>query len=301
MTVIAEKLQLLANTKEELRVTLGIGANVPFSEYFKHAMRGTPGELFKQGEKGAWYDPSNPSTLYQDAAMTIPVTARGDPVGCMMDLSGNGNHAIQSVSASRPTYQTDGILHWLEGDGIDDSLIIPNSASTFKFMHDGTGGAVSAAVMSLTDDSYTQFISSEMSATKNVGFALIRKSRSDVPEEVNIAGWEIVCGVSNSYLCSVGIINSLLVDIPYVMRAGYKNNSLSDNAKIFVDSALSASTPTDLQPSVKNSTSDVALFGNISIRGKSRIYGVVLREGEMLGAEGENVDKYLALKSGVTL
>ena len=82
----------------------------------------TPIKLFKNNEQGAWYDPSNISTLYQDAAMTIPVTASGDPVGAMMDLSGNGNHAIQTVSASRPTYQTDGILHWLAFDGVDDYL-----------------------------------------------------------------------------------------------------------------------------------------------------------------------------------
>ncbi|PIE10063.1 MAG: hypothetical protein CSA72_10645, partial [Rhodobacterales bacterium] len=37
----------------------------------------------------AWYDPSDLSTLFQDAAMTIPVTADGDPVGAVQDRSGN--------------------------------------------------------------------------------------------------------------------------------------------------------------------------------------------------------------------
>jgi len=87
-----------------------------------------PTQLFQNNEQGAWYDPSDLSSLFQDAAMTIPVTANGDPVGAMMDLSGNGNHATQSVSASRPTYQTDGILHWLAFDGVDDYLF--NSAFT---------------------------------------------------------------------------------------------------------------------------------------------------------------------------
>lgn len=82
-----------------------------------------PTELFATGEQGVWYDPSDLSTLFQDAAMTIPVTANGDPVGAMMDLSGNGNHATQSVSASRPTYQTDGILHRLQFDGVDDNIV----------------------------------------------------------------------------------------------------------------------------------------------------------------------------------
>lgn len=41
--------------------------------------------LFANGEQGAWYDPSDLSTLYQDAAGTIPVTAVGQPVGLILD------------------------------------------------------------------------------------------------------------------------------------------------------------------------------------------------------------------------
>ena len=51
---------------------------------------------------GLLFDPSDLSTLYQDAAGTIPVTAVEQPVGKMLDKSGNGNHATQSVTASRP-------------------------------------------------------------------------------------------------------------------------------------------------------------------------------------------------------
>jgi hypothetical protein len=42
-------------------------------------------QLFGLGEQGAWYDPSDLSTLFQDAAGTIPVTASGQPVGLMLD------------------------------------------------------------------------------------------------------------------------------------------------------------------------------------------------------------------------
>jgi len=35
----------------------------------------------------AWYDPSDLSTLFQDAAGTTPVTSAGDPVGLMLDKS----------------------------------------------------------------------------------------------------------------------------------------------------------------------------------------------------------------------
>ena len=67
----------------------------------------TPLSLFAAGEQGAWYDPSDFSTLFQDAAGTTPVTAVDQPVGLMRDKSGRGNHAFQSTSANRPVLKVD--------------------------------------------------------------------------------------------------------------------------------------------------------------------------------------------------
>ena len=60
--------------------------------------------LFAAGEKGVWYDPSDITTLFQDVAGTIPVTATGQSVALMRDKSGNNAHATQSDAAKRPTY-----------------------------------------------------------------------------------------------------------------------------------------------------------------------------------------------------
>ena len=82
--------------------------------------------LFSAGEQGAIYIPkpvvNGVQSLFQDSAGTVPVTADGDPVGRMLDQSGNGNHATQSVSGSRPVYRTDGTLHWLQGNGSNQYL-----------------------------------------------------------------------------------------------------------------------------------------------------------------------------------
>lgn len=43
--------------------------------------------LFAANEPGVWYDPSDLSTLFQDAAGTTPVTAVEQPVGLMLDKS----------------------------------------------------------------------------------------------------------------------------------------------------------------------------------------------------------------------
>ena len=55
------------------------------------------------GVGGCWLDPEDMSTMFQDAAGTTPVTALEQPVGKWLDKSGNGNHATQSITASRPT------------------------------------------------------------------------------------------------------------------------------------------------------------------------------------------------------
>ncbi|KFE35574.1 hypothetical protein [Thioclava atlantica] len=90
----------------------------------------------------AWYDPSDRTTLFQDAEMTQPVSADGDPVAAMRDKSGHGRDLVQSIATRRPLYRTDGTLHWLDYDGVDDAL----SVAQLPFTTEATVGlAFSAA------------------------------------------------------------------------------------------------------------------------------------------------------------
>lgn len=41
--------------------------------------------LFRSGDAGAWFDPSDLQTLYQNSVGTLPVTESGQPVGLMLD------------------------------------------------------------------------------------------------------------------------------------------------------------------------------------------------------------------------
>ena len=82
----------------------------------------SPASLFASGEQGAWYDPSDLTTMFQDRAGTTPVTADGQTVGYILDKSGRGNHATAPSDAARPLYKTDGTYSWLQFDGVDDSL-----------------------------------------------------------------------------------------------------------------------------------------------------------------------------------
>lgn len=56
-----------------------IGGQQSFSQLIK--------KLFANGEQGFFYDPNDLSTMFQDAAGTIPVTGVGQPVGLVLDRS----------------------------------------------------------------------------------------------------------------------------------------------------------------------------------------------------------------------
>lgn len=108
-----------------LRIGLGLGLSGGVSLIEPSEPEAdSPLSLFAASEPGFWYDPSDISTLFQDAAGTTPVTAAGQSVGLMLDKSGRGNHATQSTSLSRPTYQIDSNGRgYLLFDGTDDSLV----------------------------------------------------------------------------------------------------------------------------------------------------------------------------------
>lgn len=70
----------------------------------------------------AMFDPGNTAQLYQDDGGTTAVTADNQPVGLWQDESPNGLNLSQAISAARPSYRTDGTHHWVEMDGVDDTM-----------------------------------------------------------------------------------------------------------------------------------------------------------------------------------
>lgn len=66
--------------------------------------------LFSNGEQGFFYDPNDLSTMFQDAAGTVPVTGAGQAVGLIKDKSGRNNHAYQTTSSVRPIFRQKPIL-----------------------------------------------------------------------------------------------------------------------------------------------------------------------------------------------
>ena len=102
-----------------------IGGGTPtFDQYIR--------KLFANNEQGLFYDPNDLSTMFQDTAGTVAVTAAGQPVGLILDKSGRNNHAYQSVLASRPILRKNAVTgaNYLEFDGTDDFLQTSNIGFT---------------------------------------------------------------------------------------------------------------------------------------------------------------------------
>lgn len=82
--------------------------------------------LWRAGEQGVWYDPSDLTTLFQDVGGSTPVTAVGQPVGLMLDKrygpTRGSEQAPADISAgwssadARWTYAA-GSVSWAGGGG----------------------------------------------------------------------------------------------------------------------------------------------------------------------------------------
>jgi hypothetical protein len=136
--------------------------------------------IFSNGEPGVWYDVSDLSTLFQDRAGTIPVTAIGQTVGRILDKSGRGNHLTANSDGARGLYQADDAGRpFVLFDGVDDGYITPtitpgtDKAQIFagvrKFTGVGTIVELSAAIGSNAGIAFEANTTGEIVSTGPVG------------------------------------------------------------------------------------------------------------------------------------
>lgn len=91
------------------------------------ASRFEPSKFFAGGENGLWYRFADIDTLYQDTSMTVPVAADNDPVGAIVDKSGNGVNGLQAVSGERVSFKTS--PNRINFDRVDDNIDIDFGAA----------------------------------------------------------------------------------------------------------------------------------------------------------------------------
>ena len=234
--------------------------------------------LFGSAEQGAIYIPMpvvlGAQALFQDAAGTVPVTADGDPVGRMLDQSGNGNHATQSVSGTRSVYRTDGTLHWLQPDGVDDSFLYP--ASTTSTSHamsiaHSPDSNIGSRVYLLDSNGSGRFILGHLALNSGkVGFY---DGAWNEPGSATL-GAQVVTYDANSVTTDAGIYrNSVLVG----SRLPYSPRAISPPSKLF------------------------SVFEDEGSYYKGEVYGIVVIHNTLSESKRILLESYLAGLAGLTL
>jgi len=194
----------------------------------------------------------------------------------MLDQSGNGYHAIQTVSGRRPVYRTDGTLHWLEGDGVDDFL----RNTTVNFVMETS----STLVAGLENKTRSQgiFKAGESGVGTGDRFILFRVSNSS-----------FAAGDEGTSIYNFGIP----ANTPFLTEIHHRFSGVD----FILDGTTKESTVTNIG-SVPV-TNDIILFATRSdiqfLDG--RFYGAIMRTPEMSSEDKVASREYLANLSGVTL
>lgn len=107
----------------------------------------SPAGLFAYSEPGVWYDPSDLTTLFQDASGTTPVTAAGQPVGLMLDKS--KGLVLGPELISNGTFDS-GTTGWTSGTTYSGTLSAPSSVLTITTSSgNGFGSAIQSVPLTL--------------------------------------------------------------------------------------------------------------------------------------------------------
>jgi hypothetical protein len=79
-----------------------------------------PASLF-DSDTGYVFDLSDGTSVFQETSSHSTASGNGDPIGTLLDLSGNGNHVVALADQFRPTYVTDGSVGYADflSNGVD--------------------------------------------------------------------------------------------------------------------------------------------------------------------------------------
>jgi hypothetical protein len=248
--------------------------------------------LFSAGEQGAFYIPrpivNGVQSLFQDAAGTVPVTASGDPVGKMLDQSGNGNHATQSVSGSRPVYRTDGTLHWLEFDGVDGFM----ETGAIDFTSTDKMTLVAGLKKESDNSTAVAFELSEVSDFTNGSFVLFAPSSNGSNSYRIISRGTVYSAPSPGVFATAPdtAVISLIADIAAPILTLRRNSSV-----------IQTSTATQGSGNYGNHPVYIGMRAGTSLPFTGNLHSLTIRGAQTTTSDLTRLDQYTATLAGVTL
>ena len=254
-----------------------IGGQQSFSQLIK--------KLFANNEQGFFYDPSDLSTMFQDAAGTVPVSGVGQPVWHILDKSGNNNHAFATSSATRPILQRNATTgaYYLAFDGADDFLVTNSIdfTSTDKV-------SLFAGVRKLSDAVIGSIVDGRGVDT---GFEIYAPSSASARNYV----FATLVGATRTYLSS----SEAIAPASNVITTKL---DISNNRKtITVDREETSGFVGTATGSLSNHTIYIGRRGGTSLSFNGHIYGLIGVGKLVSDTETTAIEKELAKRTGVTL
>lgn len=254
-----------------------------------------PASLFASGEEGAWYDPSDLTTMWTDTAATTQATAvlEGDTptaanaVARIDDKSGNGNHATQTTAPSRPYLTvTAGGLYYLSFDGADDFMSSGVDANVFlpAAGYLVVGGANFASVGGSAQAYQRKAFCGDQSGY----FGMWAHSLNG--GEAGVYHWDTaVKTAQNPYIAGNNAVFT-----------GRRDGSIGVSGEIYasVNSVSSTGTAAGGLPSLAG---DFVIGEQFGVHFDGNLYGLIVRGASSTTDEITNTEAYLAARSGVTI
>jgi hypothetical protein len=258
--------------------------------------RFTPGSLFANAGSGGWYDFCDLTTLYQSGTRGSPgpaVSADGDPVGLVLDKSGNNNDLVQATSTKRPLYKTSGGVSWLQFDGVDDYL---SSAAAFNLSAYGQIALATAFTPSTTATVLVAELGPNTSSTGGTFFIAVNNTAVGALDiAINGAGIDDNGTTSTAYGSGVTSEFSCqkldITDGSAATRAPLRVNGASAPSTVAADAGTAGTAFSGIQTLYVGARAGTSLF----FAGK--MHGLFIR-GNSLGAdEINNLDTWMLAKT----
>ena len=244
--------------------------------------------LFANSEQGFAYDPNDLTTMFQDAAGTVPVTGVGQAVGLILDKSGRGNHASQNDSASRPILRQNAVTgaYYLEFDGSDDFLVTNSIdfTATNKI-------SLFAGVRKLSDIAQSVVVElSQNWSTNNGSFSI---------QAPNLAGQQ-------KYAFTTRASNSIIFDVvgytaPNSAVISVRNDVIADRIYMKINGSLFSNLVDQGTGNYGNYPLYIGRRGGVSLPFSGHLYSLIGIGRLTTDAETIALEKSIAKNTGVTL
>jgi len=254
-----------------------------------------------------WLDASDSSTLF-NATTGGSLVASNGAVARWEDKSGNGRHATQGTNANRPLRKTSvqGSKDVLRFDGSNDSLSIPDSTATFKFLHSGDSTVFAVFKSGTTANpghSFYAILYTHSSASAEVGYGFGTVDASPSNDAIDFVVANGVGGSAAAYLgANDGFPSNVFGVASFVTKPtdGVAANRIS--YRLNGGSAVASNTSTD-EVSTENSQANLTIgnvAGAFSFYFNGDIAEIIIYDTALPDTQRAAVESYLMQKWAIT-